>query len=156
MLTPDEHVLCIAEYGVVAELELFLALHERTALSSQSTHQLRHWHDAVTSTNLVDCRVHRTECAGPTDAVAADAHDMTRVRYLIGRQNWWTGKRQLALYRIIIYLLTTVSFQLQCLQCFDAVGWAAGMASDLQETGSVGVLAWLSVWSEVQTCIWPS
>ena len=35
------------------------------------------------------------------------------------------------------------------LQCFDAVGWAAGRASGL--TG--GVLAWLSVWSEVQTCI---
>ena len=39
-----------------------------------------------------------------------------------------------------------------CLQCLDAVGWAAGRASGL----SGGVLAWLSVWSEVQTCIWPS
>ena len=28
--------------------------------------------------------------------------------------------------------------RIMCLQCFDAVGWAAG------------------VWSEVQTCIWPS
>ena len=37
-----------------------------------------------------------------------------------------------------------------CLQCFDAVGWVAGMAS------GGGVLVWLSVWSEVQTCIWPS
>jgi len=36
-----------------------------------------------------------------------------------------------------------------CLQCFDAVGWAA-------EKTNGGVLAWLSVWSEVQTCIWPS
>ena len=34
-----------------------------------------------------------------------------------------------------------------CLQCFDTVGWVAG---------SGVVLAWLSVWSEVQTCIWPS
>jgi len=33
-----------------------------------------------------------------------------------------------------------------CLQCFDAVGWAAGRASGL----SGEVLAWLSVWSEVQ------
>jgi len=41
-----------------------------------------------------------------------------------------------------------------CLQCFDAVGWVAGRASGLQKTG--GVLAWLSVWSEVQTCIWSS
>jgi len=41
---------------------------------------------------------------------------------------------------------------LMCLQCFDAVGWAAGRVSGL--TG--GVLVWLSVWSEVQTCIWRS
>ena len=43
-----------------------------------------------------------------------------------------------------------------CLQCFDAVGWAAGRASSLQKNLSGGVLAWLSVWSEMQTCIWPS
>jgi len=35
------------------------------------------------------------------------------------------------------------------LQCFDAVGWAAGRASGLEKL-SVGVLAWLSVWSEMQ------
>ena len=54
-------------------------------------------------------------------------------------------------------ILLTLDFALQkwrCifhfgLQCFDTVGWAAGRASG-------GVLAWLSVWSEVQTCIWPS
>ena len=37
---------------------------------------------------------------------------------------------------------------MSCLQCFDTVGWAAGRASGL----SGGVLVWLSVWSEVQTC----
>jgi len=31
--------------------------------------------------------------------------------------------------------------QILCLQCFDAVGWAAGRAS------GGGVLAWLSAWS---------
>jgi len=41
------------------------------------------------------------------------------------------------------------------LQCFDTVGWVAGRASGLQKL-SGGVLAWLSVWSEVQTCIWLS
>ena len=41
------------------------------------------------------------------------------------------------------------------LQCFDTVGWAAGRASACTKL-SGGVLAWLSVWSEVQTCIWPS
>ena len=44
---------------------------------------------------------------------------------------------------------------LQCLQCFDAVGWATGRASGLQKL-SGRVLAWLSVWSEVRTCIRPS
>ena len=38
---------------------------------------------------------------------------------------------------------------LVCLQCFDAVGWAAGRASGCEKL-SGGVLAWLSVWSEVQ------
>ena len=44
---------------------------------------------------------------------------------------------------------------LKCLQCFDAVGWAAGRAPGLWKL-SGEVLAWLSVWSEVQTCIRPS
>ena len=39
-----------------------------------------------------------------------------------------------------------------CLKCFDAVGWAAGHPACKKLSG--GVLAWLSVWSEVQTCIW--
>ena len=42
-----------------------------------------------------------------------------------------------------------------CLQCFDAVGWAAGSASACKKL-SGGVLAWLPVWSELQTCIRPS
>jgi len=42
-----------------------------------------------------------------------------------------------------------------CLQFFDAVGWAAGRASGLQNIWSDEVLAWLSVWSKVQMiCIW--
>ena len=53
-------------------------------------------------------------------------------------------------YRIIFGLVDV------CLQCFDAVGWAAGRASGLLKHKSGGVLAWLSVWSEVQTCIRPS
>jgi len=42
-----------------------------------------------------------------------------------------------------------------CLQCFDTVGWPAGRQQACKKL-SDGVLAWLSVWSEVQTCIWPS
>ena len=46
-------------------------------------------------------------------------------------------------------------FCVLCLQCFDAVGWAAGRHPPCKKL-SGGVLAWLSVWTEVQTCIWPS
>ena len=53
------------------------------------------------------------------------------------------------------WLLLLLLCVCNCLQCFDAVGWAAGRASVLWKL-SGGVLAWLSVWSEVQTCIWPS
>jgi len=42
-----------------------------------------------------------------------------------------------------------------CLQCFDTVGWVAGRHPACKKL-SCGVLAWLSVWSEGQTCIWPS
>ena len=42
-----------------------------------------------------------------------------------------------------------------CLQCFDAVGWRQERHPACKKL-SGGVLAWLSVWSEVQTCIWPS
>jgi len=41
------------------------------------------------------------------------------------------------------------------LQCFDAVCWATGRASGHKKL-SHEVLALLSVWSEVQTCIWLS
>ena len=41
------------------------------------------------------------------------------------------------------------------LQCFDAVGWRQeGHPACKKLSG--GVMAWLSVWSKVQTCIWPS
>jgi len=42
-----------------------------------------------------------------------------------------------------------------CLQCFDAVvGRQQGHPACKILSG--GMLAWLSVWSEVQTGIWPS
>ena len=44
---------------------------------------------------------------------------------------------------------------MMCLQCFDAVGWVAERHPACNKQ-SGGVLAWLSVWNEVQTCIWPS
>ena len=54
------------------------------------------------------------------------------------------------------FFVVKFCLQCRCLQCFDTIGWAAGRASGLWKNLSGGMLAWLSVWSEVQTCIWPS
>jgi len=43
-----------------------------------------------------------------------------------------------------------------CLQCFDAVRLGGRKGIRPVKNLSAGVLTWLSVWSEVQTCIWPS
>ena len=89
--------------------------------------------------------------------------------------SWWRGQGQLLLditrwYKGIydlIWLCCVDSEQcsqiciivirwnvlFMCLQCFDAVGWAAGRHPACKKL-SGGVLAWLSVWSEVQTCIY--
>ena len=52
-------------------------------------------------------------------------------------------------YQLIYFSVYLVTYT--CLQCFDAVCWAAGRASDLQKTEwwDVGVV----VWNKVQTCI---
>ena len=52
----------------------------------------------------------------------------------------------------IKWVCVCVFLDIVCLQCFDAVGWTAGKASSPL---SGGVLAWLFVWVEVQTCTWP-
>jgi len=52
---------------------------------------------------------------------------------------------------VVRFYIHVYSHKLQlCLQCFDAVGHPVCKKTE------GGVLAWLSVWSEVQTCIWPS
>jgi len=47
-----------------------------------------------------------------------------------------------------------LSVKIEVLQCFDTVGQQEVHPACKKLSG--GVLAWLSVWSEVQTCIWPS
>jgi len=64
----------------------------------------------------------------------------------------------------VINILVTFFLEKRCvkfiyhfvgLQCFDSVGWRQeGHPACKKLSG--GVLAWLSVWSEVQTCIWSS
>ena len=54
----------------------------------------------------------------------------------------------------------TATYRVLCLQCFDAVGWVIGKEGSSSRKGihavknlSGGVLAWLFVWSKVQTCV---
>jgi len=53
----------------------------------------------------------------------------------------------------LLVIVPVMSFK-PCLQCFDTVGRQEGHPVCKKLSG--GVLAWLSVWSEVQTCMWPS
>ena len=43
---------------------------------------------------------------------------------------------------------------IELLSVWNTVGWQEGHLACKKLSGEV--LAWLSVWSEVQTCIWPS
>jgi len=56
----------------------------------------------------------------------------------------------------LVVLLAILCLQCLCLQCFETllVGRQEGHPACRKLSG--GVLAWLSVWSEVQTCIWLS
>jgi len=58
----------------------------------------------------------------------------------------------------ILHLYILYIIQAFVAQAFSAlmllVGWHEGHPACKKLSG--GVLAWLSVWSEVQTCIWPS
>jgi len=67
---------------------------------------------------------------------------------LIATDSFFTGKLYFVSYKLgKLYFVS--------LQCFDAVGWGQeGHPACKKLSG--GMLAWLSVWSAVQTCIWPS
>jgi len=59
--------------------------------------------------------------------------------------------QQLIGYNVVTAVFISLLATFFCLQCFDAVGWAAGRASGLKknEWWDVGVV----VWDEVQTSI---
>jgi len=58
------------------------------------------------------------------------------------------------IFKLLFFLMFYI-----CLQCYAfsaltlLVGWQEGHLACKKLSG--WVLAWLSVWSEVQTCIWP-
>ena len=58
---------------------------------------------------------------------------------------------------ILLLLLFNYYYDLSAAMCFDTAGWSARRQEwhPACKKLSGGVLAWLSVWSEVQTCIWP-
>jgi len=64
--------------------------------------------------------------------------------FLCGEKSWGGA----------IFVFTYIYIYVYCLQCIDTVGWVTGRAPGCPSCGVV--LALLSVWSEVQTCIWPS
>jgi len=80
----------------------------------------------------------------------------TNVYFIFFKDNWQPAARS---WSHCTAALCHLLFSCLChihLQCFDAVGWALRRTSGLQKL-SDKVLAWLSVWSEVQmTCIWSS
>ena len=61
-------------------------------------------------------------------------------------------------FKVRVALFASVMICLQCFYAFSAltllVGRQEGHPPCKKLSG--GVLAWLSAWSEVQTCIWPS
>ena len=63
--------------------------------------------------------------------------------------------------KVVLFLLgITPMYHGHCLQCYASVLWCCWLGSRKGirpiKNLSGGVLASLSVWSEVQTCIWPS
>ena len=57
--------------------------------------------------------------------------------------------------RVYMWIATTVSVVHYAFSALTLlVGWQEGHPACKKLSG--GVLAWLSVWSEVQTCMWPS
>ena len=66
-----------------------------------------------------------------------------------------TGPKAVRRLCVCMCLFCVYDLRLLSLQCFDAVvGRQEGHPACKKLSG--GLLAWLSVWSEVQTCIWPS
>ena len=61
-----------------------------------------------------------------------------------------TGKTATGIFHIFKLCMSKCAFSALTM----LVGWQEGHPACKKLSG--GVLAWLSVWSEVQTCIWPS
>ena len=60
----------------------------------------------------------------------------------------WTSGVYLDIYLLYVYVYAFSALTV-------LVGWQEGHPA-CKKHKSGGVLVWLSVWSEVQTCIWPS
>ena len=62
--------------------------------------------------------------------------------------------RLIFLFPVFVCFSVVVPFTVAFSALTLLVGWQEGHPACKKLSG--GVLAWLSVWSEVQTCIWPS
>jgi len=72
---------------------------------------------------------------------------MERMPCVVGMLGVW---KLVAYCGVAIFVSVCVAFSALTL----LVGWQEGHPACKKLSG--GVLAWLSVWSAVQTCIWPS
>jgi len=82
-----------------------------------------------------------TQCAGVRLHVCQDRHSL------------WLPTRD---HQCNIHAPCVVQYSFAFSALTLLVGWQEGHPFRSVKKLSGGVLAWLSVWSEVQTCIWPS
>jgi len=137
--------VCLCSYNlIVGSWFDFQVTYSKTACHSG-------WNRWVVRTLICDCvslHAHVTEISAWSAMICewklSDSW-LHSSRLLIHSVHWRT-------YVLPLLLVCFFFLYFYCLQCFDAVGWVAGSVSGL----SGQVLARLSVWSEVQTCIWPS
>ena len=100
---------------------------------------------------LLKCR-QRRNCRlayGPTNCILY-WNENYNVDSTVRFHSIWPGKSIQVDFTITIWDALSVAFSALTL----LVGWQEGHQACKKLSGEV--LAWLSVWSEVQTCIWPS
>jgi len=86
------------------------------------------------------------KCYTHTQSFNGHLSETTRVGWY-QKKHSPTNTQETFILFYINFVLFSRSVLLICLQCFDAVGWAAGRRPACKKLSS-GVLAWLSVWSK--------
>jgi len=87
-----------------------------------------------------------------------DSNTVVTITNIIKLITVYNCEQVIQLVTFLVFLLHAYLCQVHTVIPFSAlmllVGWQEGHPACKKLSG--GVLAWLSVWSKVQTCIWPS